>query len=247
MVTVNELKEMDFGKLIKDADGGDLDAMNLAVTKMMIEGYTGKDAEPEINERFITYLKNLVDAGSEVAMVQLADAYARGDEVKQDSEEAIRYYEMAAENGAPFGYECIGMMYFEGNGIAQDFKKAFEYFSKNKTHIQLPTMYSLGEMYRLGLYVKQDLKKACRYYNKIASDTNPYIEQDDYYWRAAFRLGVAKHYGYGCKKDLNEALSLIEKAKNLGRTEHEIIPGEGITREAIDKEWSLLNNELGKF
>lgn len=248
MPTIDELKKMDIGEIIKKADAGDLESVFLASTKMAIEGYTGKDAEPEVNERYINYLKILVDAGSEVAMIQLADAYVRGNEVKQNSQEAIKYYEMAAENGIPFGYECIGIMYFEGSGVSQNFEKAYEYFLKNKKDMQIPATYALGEMYRLGLYVKQDLKKACKYYDKIASISDPNFERDDYFWRALFRLGCAKHYGEGCKKNPKKALSLIEKAKRLGRTEErEIIKGQRITKEAIDKEWAILSNELNKL
>ena len=248
MPTVDELKKMDIGELIKKADAGDLESVFLAATKMAIEGYTGKDAAPEVNERYISYLKLLVDAGSEVAMIQLADAYAHGEEVELNPKEAIKYYEMAADNGISFGYECIGMMYFEGSGVSQDFKKAYEYFLKNKKDMQIPATYALGEMYRLGLYVKQDLKKACKYYDRIASITDPRFEDDDYFWRASYRLGYATHYGEGCKKDNEKAFSLIEKAKRLGRTEEkEIIKGQRITKEAIDKEWALLSNELGKL
>lgn len=242
--TVDELKKMDFAELIEEAESGDYKAMFLAATKMAIEGYVGKNAEPELNERYMRYMRTVADAGDVISMIQVGCSYAYGEDVEQDIELAFKYFTMAAENGESYGYECIGEMYFEGTGVAQDFEKAYEYLTKYKPK-SLRTVYILGEMYRIGLHVKQDLKKANKYYEEIMYKLKD--DEDDYFWRAAFRLGVLKHYGEGTKKDPERALELIEIARKYGRTEESPIKGESITKEAIDKEWALLSDELGKI
>ena len=242
--TVDELKKMNFSELIEEAEGGDYKAMFLAATKMSIEGYVGKNAEPELNERYMRYMRTVADAGDVISMIQVGCSYAYGEDVEQDIDLAFKYFTKAAENGESYGYECIGEMYFEGIGVAQDFEKAFEYLTMHKPK-SLRTVYILGEMYRIGLHVKKDLKKANKYYEKIMYKLKD--DEDDYFWRAAYRLGHARHYGEGCKKNLEEAFSLMEIAKKDGRTEDEIIKGENITEEAINTEWATLSNELGNL
>ncbi len=238
---------MNFAEILKKAEEGDLDAMYDAVLYMAAEGYTGKDAEPEINGRYMAYLQKLVQSGNKTCLILLATAYRNGEIVEADPQEAIRLYELAAEKGIRFGNECIGMMYYEGTAAGKDYEKAYAYFRKNRGKKSFCTLYALGEMYRLGLYVKKNLKKACEYYSRIAYDESNSADIDDYYWRAQYRLACAKHCGRGTAKDLEEALRLIGSAKKLGRTEDEVIPGEGITEEAILQEWLQISRELGNI
>ena len=238
---------VNFAQALQKADEGDVEAMFTAVSYMAAEGYAGKDAEPEINERYMSYLEKLVQAGSTSALIMLGTAFVNGDVTSPNPEEAIRLFSLAAANGESFGNECIGMMYYEGDVVTRDFQKAFEYFTKDESEKSFCTYYALGEMYRLGLYVEKNAETACEYYSKIACSKSKSREIDDYFWRAQYRLACAKHHGNGTAKDLEEALKLIEGARKSGRTEKEMIPGEGITKEAINQEWFKINRDLGKI
>ena len=238
---------VNFAHELQKADEGDVDAMLTAVRYMAVEGYIGKDAEPEINERYISYLNTLVQAGSTDALIMLGSTLVNGDVASPDPEEAIRLFSLAAEHGENFGNECIGMLYYEGDVVTRDFQKAFEFFTKDEGDKSFCTYYALGEMYRLGLHIEKNAETACGYYSKIAYSKSKNRELDDYFWRAQYRLACAKHYGEGTTKDLEEALTLIESARKLGRTEKEIISGEGITEETINTEWLQINRDLGKL
>ena len=232
---------------LQKADEGDPDAMFTAVSYMAAEGYIGKDAEPEINERYMSYLERLVEAGRTDALIMLGTALVNGEAASRDPQEAIRLFSLAAEKGESFGNECMGMMYYEGDAVPGDFQKAFEFFTKNEGDKSFCTYYALGEMYRLGLYVERNEETACGYYAKIAYSKSKHREIDDYFWQAQYRLACAKHYGSGTAKDVEEALKLIESARRLGRTTKETASGEGITEEAMNREWLRINRDMGNI
>ncbi len=233
--------------LIKKADGGDLDAMETAVSLIAAEGYTEDDPDGEITERRFSYLRQLADSGRTSAYIMLGDAYLQGKGITKDAVEAINWYKKAAENGVMFGNECIGMIYYEGNGVPTDYQKAYEYFTKDNGRKSFCTIYSLGEMYRCGLYVMKDQVKAYDYYSGIVNSEEPYPELDDYYWRACYRVGIALHYGYGVKKDLSTAVEVFAKAKMLYESRGESTVQTGITKEEFYQEWMLLNQDAGKY
>ncbi|MBQ9273262.1 MAG: sel1 repeat family protein [Succinivibrio sp.] len=238
--------EINLNEEIQKAEQGDVAAM-IAVTNFLEAAeYIGEDADPEINERYMSYLTQIAESGESSYYIYLADAYVRGEVAPYDIEKAISMYEQAAAHGVPFGNECIGKLYFEGVEVEQDFAKAYEYFTKDQGDKAFITEYYLGEMFRLGLHVPKDQRKACRHYAKVARSKFKWASADDYFWRCAYRLGCALHRGVGVKKDLEEALQLIEIAREQGDTEDEFIEGEGITEQAIDQEWHALKSELGR-
>jgi hypothetical protein len=231
--------------LISQAEQGDAEAMYKVVWLIDFENLTADDPGGEIQERRIRYLRHLVQRPEyPEAAILLANAYARGNGVPQAPNEAIRWYKKAVEAGIKFGNECIGMLYFEGRGVPVDHQKAFEHFIKDPGEKSYCTTYALGEMYRQGLYVEKSAEKACEYYAQITGDYHAFSELDDFYWRACYRLGRAKHYGVGTKKDLPEAISLIDKAKKL--CAQHAVEGD-ISREELTQEWVLLNRDANRL
>lgn len=243
-------KHINFTEAIKKAEEGDLKAMYDAVFYMCLESYTGKNAEPEINERYISYLKKLVDSGDVRAMIMLADSYAKGDEVPQDGNEAIRICKLAVKHGCSYGNDFIGEMYFKGEGVKRDYEKAYKYLTKNGGRVEdsnsFVTGYFLAEMYRLGLYVKQDLTKAFKWYWAIVF-CRQYASHDPVYHHSLYRIGYAKHYGEGCVKNIQRAYFFMDRAKKFGKINLELYPGEKLWQEDLDREWASLSNELNKL
>lgn len=229
-------------EILKKADEGDLDAMSTAIMLLPAEGYL--DDDPDIYERYLSYLHTLIEAGDSTACIILGDAYANGSGVAVDGEKAIEYYAMAAERGESFGYECIGMLYYAGEIIQADYKAAFEYFTKVDGHKSFCTLYSLGEMYRVGLYVEKDLSKACEYYREIAFSDEKYADMDDYYWCACYRLGHALHTGEGVPIDPKAAYGLLSKAKALVEKRGDSSRDAGITYDEVFTEWAEMSRDL---
>lgn len=239
-------KEYNLYELLQKADEGDLNAMETVVSLLAAEGYITDDPEGEIAERQIQYLEKLAEAGKAFACIMLGDAHQKGQGTAKNVKEAIRWYEQAVANGIPFGNECIGLLYYEGKDIPVDYQKAYEYFTKDERKKSFCTTYSLGEMFRKGLFVSKNDKKACDYYEAIVYDDSPYAELDDYYWRACYRLTVAFHYGEGRDKDLDVAVELMSKAKNLYESQGEYVKDD-ISKEEFYREWLLLSQDAGEF
>ena len=206
----------DLHELLLKAKTGDPEAMFDAAMAIFL----GKKSNDESNDRLIAlrnrYLKRLVHtSGYENILITIGDIYEQGDGVEQNTNEAIKWYKKAAQAGISLGYECIGSIYFFGRGIQRDYQKSFEYIMKAGNDLSFCSLYILGEMYRRGLYVQRNDKMAFLYYNRIVGSTDGYVELDDYYWQACYRAAVAKHYGIGTEKDLDEASRLIAISKRL--------------------------------
>ncbi len=247
-MTIQIGKPYNLYEMIQKADAGDYEAMFDVVMAIDIDMLMDDDPDGEIAERRLFYLKQLVNVkGYENTLITMAGTYENGTGVKQDAKEAISWYQKAVDKGIPFGNECIGLIYYQGKGIPTDYEKAYQYFTKDNVKKSACTTYSLAEMYRQGLYVEKDETEACRLYENIVYDDSKYAELDDYYWRACYRLGTAKHYGHGIEKDLEEAIQLLAKAKTLYDNLDESYIPKDITKEELYHEWLLLNQDAGKY
>lgn len=237
-------KKYNLYELIQKADGGDIEAMGTLVAVLAVEGYVEKEPDGDIARRYVSYLQQLADAGEAEAYIMLGDAYKDGKGVQQNRTEAVRLYEKAVENGILFGNECIGMLYYDDC----NYERAFEYLTKDDGSKSPCSYYALGEMFRQGLYVTQNDKKACEYYAEIAEGDISYVEMDDYYWRACYRLGVARHYGRGTERDLYSASELISTAKQLYEERDENSDSAtDITRDELFQEWIQVSRDAGIF
>lgn len=247
-MTIQIGKPYNLYELIQKADAGDYEAMFDVVMAIDIDGLMDDDPDGEIAERRLSYLKQLVNVkGYENSLITLATTYENGNGIKQDAKEAIRWYQKAVEAGIPFGNECIGEIYYKGKGIPADYEKAYRYFTKDNVKKSPSTIYFLSEMYRKGLYVEKDEETACHLYAEIVEDTFQYAELDDYYWRACYRLGVAKHYGRGTEKDIDVAVRLLTKAKSLFDNLDVSCKPKDITKDELYHEWLMLNQDAGKY
>lgn len=228
-------------ELLQKADSGDLEAMETAVSFFVDQGYLDN---PDIYNRYLSYLQKMAEAKSAVACIMLGDTYAYGDGVPADPDKAIRYYDAAAQNGENFGNECIGMLYYSGKIVPRNYQKAFEYFMKGGAHKSLCTLYMLGEMYRLGLYVGKSPETACDYYSKIVFTNEKYPEKDDNYWCACYRLGHALHVGEGIEIDHGAAYTLLSKAKALASRRASDARDAGITYDEVFQEWAEMSRDM---
>ena len=235
-------------ELIRRADDGDIEAMFYVVCAIDLDGLAQDDPDGEIADRRISYLKKLAETeGYENTLIMLGTSYQMGKDVKQDAAEAIKWFEKAVSKGIPFGNECIGSIYYNGDGVSVDYQKAFEYFTKDDCKKSFCTLYPLGEMYRRGLYVEKNLETAIEYYRGIVYSSGKHKEEDDYYWRACYRLGTALHYGWGVERNLNEAVKMLKKAKDLFEARSINAMDTDITKEELLQEWLLVNQDAGTF
>ncbi|WP_321923029.1 tetratricopeptide repeat protein [Burkholderia sp. BCC1998] len=62
------------------------------------------------------------------AMLNLANAYARGEGVDGDSEHAVQITEQAMKLGIPAAYDLMGTYYMDGMGVKQDASRAYAFW-----------------------------------------------------------------------------------------------------------------------
>ncbi|WP_260434329.1 sel1 repeat family protein [Burkholderia sp. Bp9090] len=62
------------------------------------------------------------------AMLNLANAYARGEGVDGDSEHAVQIAEQAMKLGIPAAYDLMGTYYMDGMGVKQDASRAYAFW-----------------------------------------------------------------------------------------------------------------------
>ena len=239
--TSEEAEGFDLEETLRKAEEGDLEAKWDIVYHMALSGKIGKNADPEDNERYYTYLLDLADAGNKASYIMLGDAILKGVGCAQSTADALQWYEKAVESGVRFGNEMIGEIYYSDKYIPANYKTAFEYFTKDEGQKSFCTRYYLGEMYRQGLYVEKDPAKAYEYYASIVNDKSDWRELDDYYWRACYRLGVATHYGEGCETDPERALELLKLAREFAEKRDDAAVDAEISLYVIDQELNLLD------
>lgn len=156
---------------------------------------------------------------------------------------AKELYEMVAQVGLGAAMTRLGMMYLNGTGIRKNRKKAKEYFEMGAKAKDSTSIYFLGTLYFTGCVVSKSISKALMYFDQSASLNNPealfmlgeiyfvgdvvphdYVLAKRFFDRAAalgqplayLRLGVMYMEGFGCKKDMHQALKALSLAATCG-------------------------------
>ncbi len=212
-VPLNE--DFDLSETILKAEGGDLAAKWALVLYLATSGHANANEELAVQKMYYTNLCDLIATEYPPAYINimLGDALLEGIGCNQDADEAIRWYEKAVRSGVTLGNERIGEIYYAGKNVSTDYGKAFQYFTKDDAQKSFSTRYHLAEMYRQGLFVSRNPAKACEYYYGIVDEKHEGRENDDYYWRACYRLADALLHGEGVERDLTKALKLWGQAR----------------------------------
>ena len=110
-----------------------------------------------------------------------------------------------AKQGDVDAQTILGEMYLDGIGVKQDTKKAYDWLSKAAKSGDKEAQYLLGFMYENGIGVKVDIVKAVNWYEKAANKGDI---------MAMYNLAfIYKSGAKGVKKDINKAISLLEKVE----------------------------------
>ena len=112
-----------------------------------------------------------------------------------------------AKQGDRDAQTILGEMYLDGIGVKQDSKKAYKWISKAANSGDKEAQYLMGFMYENGIEVKRDMTKAVAWYEKAANKGDI---------MAMYNLAfIYKTGAKGVKKDVNKAISLLEKVEKI--------------------------------
>jgi len=204
---MDSYQTMPIHELLEIADSGDdNDAKSWAVYRLedMMDG----EEEPDINERILRYLNELIDSGELNNYILLADKYRRGSGVPKDINKCIELLNLAISKDVEHASEDLGKMYYEGEGVPQSYEKALELFDSEPDPM-VTTRYYTAEIYRLGLTGEIDLEYSKDLYEGIVYDPIEYAKLDDCYPRACFRLAQILQDSED-EEDIKEAYRLLQ-------------------------------------
>ena len=197
--------------LRKRAESGDVTSqVNLAVMH-----YIGKkgDNSDGMADRF-SFLWNFVaaDQGDVGAQTEVGQAYMRGIGVDPNPAEAFSWLSKTAAANHPKGVGLLGRCYEDGKGTTADLNKALELYLKAAELGNLEAMGNLSFHY-LNSGDSDKEKEAIKWLEIAAKrDHHPSL----------YFLGFCYAEGQGVGKDKKKAITLLEKAVELGNPDAEL-------------------------
>jgi TPR repeat protein len=120
----------------------------------------------------IAALQRKADSGSAPAMIQLADAYEKGEGVPRDAEQAVSWLKKAADAGDAYAMYRLGRFFATGFGAQKDYVEAFDWYKRAAAAGNSEAMYDLGHAYETGSGVREDIQQAVVWYTKAYQHGN---------------------------------------------------------------------------
>lgn len=134
--------------------------------------------DAELIRESIPHLRIAADAGNDIAIGILGDAYLWGEGVERDVKRAMGYYMDSALMGNVDAIFTVGNEYLLGEVVAANYGKAFDFLSLGAEYGSERAMNSLALMYICGFHVEKDLKEAKRLLMKAYSRGNKHAKMN---------------------------------------------------------------------
>lgn len=229
------------------ANGGDVNAMGQ--TAYMY--YTGKGTEENHSMAFAWWKKAAI-AGDIKSQRMIAIVYRKGDGTEKNLAEAFYWAKKVAEDKQAQNDDFfnLGLFFYTGNGCTKNFNEAIRWFKKaadsgyTKAYTALGAAYEdqkkysesnkyykmayekgdksaatlLGWSYYMGEGVKQNYGEAYKYFKDAADNNIP---------GGYNGLSYLYMYGFGVNKDLDKAMTIIDKAIELSNNSPQYIDSKG--------------------
>ncbi|KAH3761381.1 sel1 repeat family protein [Pelomyxa schiedti] len=155
----------------------------------------------------VSHYREAADAGSAMAMLNLALCYVNGNGVDKDIHEAVSLYKRAADAGDAMAMCALGVHYEKGSGVDKDIHKAVSLYQRAADSGDTMSMFNLALCYLNGIGVDKDIHKAVSLYQRAADAGNA---------MAMCNLGVHYENGNGVYQDIHKAVSLYQRAADAG-------------------------------
>lgn len=135
--------------------------------------------------------------------------YGMGTEI--DYQKAYEYFERSDN---PYAQYSLGVMYQRGLGVTQSDEKALEWFELSADGGNAYGNYEVARHYDYGIGCEKDETFTNTHYQKAYHSFCGMIkkQEDD---NLLYRLGMMTLKGKGCEKDIDKAISYLEKAVSL--------------------------------
>ena len=180
---------------------------------------------------------------------RIGKMYAAGLGTNQDYGQAASWFQEAVEKNHKYAQYSLGGLYYRGQGVSQDYVQALRLYTLSADQGNPYADYELAKMHRDGVGTPVDAAASNQHFK--AAFTGFYrLEKDSHDDKLQYRLGQMLYTGTGADKDVQSAVSYLEKSAQLGNVNAQYLLGKvcletGIGNPAQAVDWMTKAAEAG--
>ena len=180
---------------------------------------------------------------------RIGKMYAAGLGTNQDYGQAASWFQEAVEKNHKYAQYSLGGLYYRGQAVSQDYVQALRLYTLSADQGNPYADYELAKMHRDGVGTPVDAAASNQHFK--AAFTGFYrLEKDSHDDKLQYRLGQMLYTGTGADKDVQSAVSYLEKSAQLGNVNAQYLLGKvcletGIGNPAQAVDWMTKAAEAG--
>ena len=205
----NALAMHDLGRMFADGLGREIDlqAANAWYEKALAAFLS---AEKEKLKPYLEY--------------RIGKMYAAGLGTEQDYGQAASWFQEAVDKNHKYAQYSLGCLYYCGQGVSQDYVQALRLYTLSADQGNPYADYELAKMYRDGVGTSVNVVDSDQHF-KAAFSGFYRLEKDSHDDKLQYRLGQMLYTGTGTEKDVQAAVSYLEKSAQLGNVNAQYLLG----------------------
>lgn len=155
---------------------------------------------------------------------RIGKMYAAGLGTNQDYGQAASWFGEAVEKNHKYAQYSLGSLYYRGQGVPQDYVQALRLYTLSANQGNPYADYELAKMHRDGAGTPVDAAISNQHF-KAAFSGFYRLEKDSHDDKLQYRLGQMLYTGTGTEKDVQVAVSYLEKSAQLGNVNAQYLLG----------------------
>lgn len=205
----NALAMYDLGRMFADGLGREIDLQ----------------AAHEWYEKTLTaFLSTEEEKSKPYLEYRIGKMYAAGLGTEQNYEQAASWFQEAVDKNHKYAQYSLGSLFYRGQGVSQDYAQALRLYTLSADQGNPYADYELAKMYRDGVGTQVDAAISDQYF-KAAFSGFYRLEKDSHDDKLQYRLGQMLYTGTGADKDVQAAVSYLEKSAQLGNVNAQYLLG----------------------
>ena len=155
---------------------------------------------------------------------RIGKMYAAGLGTDQDYGQAASWFQEAVEKNHKYAQYSLGSLYYRGQGVSQDYPQALRLYTLSADQGNPYADYELAKMYYDGVGTPVDANASEQHFK---SDFSGFyrLEKDSHDDKLQYRLGQMLYTGIGTDKNVQAAISYLEKSAQLGNVNAQYLLG----------------------
>jgi len=155
---------------------------------------------------------------------RIGKMYAAGLGTDQDYGQAASWFQEAVDKNHKYAQYSLGCLYYRGQGVPQDYAQALRLYTLSANQGNPYADYELAKIRRDGIGTQVDTNISTQHF-KAAFSGFYRLEKDSHDDKLQYRLGQMLYTGIGVDKDVQAAVSYLEKSAQLGNVNAQYLLG----------------------